>query len=126
RAPARPGGAVRGGRRLGARGPTAGGRGRVFPWRVVRRPAVAAFEPLLPYAAGLIELDEAVFMVGQIRGCDPQEVRAGMAVRVEFDDVTADVSLPHWRVGGRPASSASVRRALPPAAVAARAGPPRR
>ncbi len=76
---------------------TASGRGRVFTWTVVHRPTLAAFEPLLPYAAGLIELEEGVFMAGQIRGCAPRQVRAGLEVRVEFDDVTADVSLPHWR-----------------------------
>jgi hypothetical protein len=37
-------------------------------------------------------------MVGQLRGCDPAHVRVGMAVQVEFDDVAADVSLPHWQV----------------------------
>jgi uncharacterized protein len=77
---------------------TASGRGRVFSWTVVHRPTLPAFVPMLPYAAGLIALEEGVLMVGQIRGCDPQAVRAGMEVRVEFDDVTADVSLPHWRV----------------------------
>src|SRR5262249_57069889 len=101
-----------------------GGGGGVFPGPVVRARRVAAFEPLLPYAAGLIELEEAVFMVGQIRGCAPHEVRAGMAVRVEFDDVAADVSLPHWRGVLRPASSAAGRPALPPAALLGRRAPP--
>ena len=41
----------------------------------------------------------APFMVGQIRGCDPRALRADLPVRVEFDDVADDVSLPHWRVG---------------------------
>src|SRR5262249_56120118 len=73
---------------------TASGRGRVFTWTVVHRPTLAAFEPVLPYAVGLIELDEAVFMVVQIRGCAPHEVRAGMAGRVRFGDVAAGVSPP--------------------------------
>jgi uncharacterized protein len=77
---------------------TASGRGRVYSWTVVHRPTLPAFEPLVPYAAGLIALDEGPYMVGQIRGCDPHDVREGLVVQVEFDDVTADVSLPHWRV----------------------------
>jgi uncharacterized OB-fold protein len=77
---------------------TCSGRGRVFSWTVVHPPTLAAFADLVPYAAGLIELEEKVFMVGQIRGVDPHAVEAGMRVRVEFDDVSEDISLPHWRV----------------------------
>ncbi len=77
---------------------TCSGRGRVFSWTVVHEPVLPAFRDRVPYAAGLIELDERVFMVGQIRGVDPHAIRAGMRVQVEFDDVTEDISLPHWRV----------------------------
>ena len=37
-------------------------------------------------------------LVGQIRGCEPHALRADLPVRVEFDDVADDVSIPHWRV----------------------------
>jgi uncharacterized protein len=77
---------------------TCSGKGRVYTWTVIHGPTLPAFAKLTPYAAGLIELDEHVFMTGQIRGVDPQAVTMGMRVQVEFDDVTADVSLPHWRV----------------------------
>lgn len=77
---------------------TAAGRGRVFSWTVVHRPTLPAFEALLPYAAALVQLDEGPFMVGRLRGCEPGDVRIDMRVRVEFDDVTAECSLPHWRV----------------------------
>ena len=76
------------------------GRGRVYSWTVVHPPTLAAFAALVPYAVGLVELDEKVLMVGQIRGVSPDEIRAGMRVAVEFDDVTDDISLPHWRAGG--------------------------
>lgn len=77
---------------------SAAGVGRVFTWTVVHRPTLPAFEALLPYAAGLVQLDEGPFMVGQLRGWDPRALRAGLRVRVEFDDLGAEVSLPHWRV----------------------------
>ena len=77
---------------------TCSGRGRIFTWTVVHAPTLPAFRDRVPYAAGLIELDEKVFMVGQIRGIEPHAIRPGMRVRVEFDDLTEDVSLPHWRV----------------------------
>jgi hypothetical protein len=37
-------------------------------------------------------------MVGQLRGCDPRALCAGLRVRVEFDDLGEELSLPHWRV----------------------------
>src|SRR5262249_61935217 len=81
---------------------TASGRGRVFSWTVVHRPTLPAFVPMLPYAAGLIALEEGVLMVGQIRGCDPQGGRARVGGRVGVADVTAGVSLPRRRGRGRP------------------------
>lgn len=77
---------------------TAKGTGRVHTWTVIHGPTLPAFQALVPYAAGVVRLDEGVFMVGQIRGCAPDAVAAGMRVRVVFDDVTPDCSLPHWRV----------------------------
>jgi len=77
---------------------TCSGGARVHTWTVIHGPTLPAFAAKTPYAAGVVELDEGVFMVGQIRGCDPQAIRRGMRVRVEFDDVADDVALPHWRV----------------------------
>ena len=65
---------------------------------MVHRPTLPAFEPLVPYAAGVVELEEGPMLVGQIRGCEPHALRADLPVRVEFDDVGDDVSIPHWRV----------------------------
>jgi uncharacterized OB-fold protein len=76
----------------------ASGRGRIVSWTVVHRPTLPAFETLVPYAAAVVQLDEGPFLVGQLRGCDPRDIGPGMPVQVEFDDLSADVSLPHWRV----------------------------
>jgi uncharacterized OB-fold protein len=76
---------------------TAAGRARVVSWTVVHGPTLPAFQPLVPYVAGVVRLEEGPHMVGQIRGCAPDAVHDGLRVRVEFDDVTPDVSLPHWR-----------------------------
>lgn len=92
---------------------TARGSARVHAWTVVHGPTLPAFQHLVPYAAGVVELPEGVFMVGQIRGCPPDAVRAGLPVRVEFDDLTPDVSLPHWRVA--PAGRGRAEAARPPA-----------
>ena len=77
---------------------TASGRGRVHTWTVIHGPTLPAFAADVPYVAGVVKLDEGVFMVGRIRGCEPRAVREGMRVVVEFEAAADDVTLPHWRV----------------------------
>ena len=77
---------------------TCAGRGEVYSFTVVHPPTLPAFASQVPYVAGLVRLCEGVLMVGQIRGRAPAEVSIGMPVAVEFDDMTSEISLPHWRV----------------------------
>ena len=44
------------------------------------------------------EMDEGVRMAGNLRGCAPDDVRAGMRVEVTFEDVTPEVTLPQFRL----------------------------
>lgn len=44
----------------------------------------------------LVELDEGVRMLGQLRGVDPAEVTIGMPVEVEFLDFPADGDDDPW------------------------------
>jgi uncharacterized OB-fold protein len=74
------------------------GRGRVYTWTVVHPPTLPAFRERTPYAAGLIELDEKVFMVGEIRGVTPAKIAVGLRVRVAFDDLSQELSLPYWQL----------------------------
>jgi uncharacterized protein len=52
-----------------------------------------------PYVVGIIELVEqaGLRLLSNVVGCDPDAVRAGMAVRVEFERVHEDVWLPVFR-----------------------------
>jgi uncharacterized OB-fold protein len=53
---------------------------------VVRRPLLAAFADLVPYATGLVALDEepAVRIVTRLVDCEPGDLRIGMPVRAVF------------------------------------------
>lgn len=74
------------------------GEGQVFSWIVVRHPVPAdTFRDAVPYVVALIELREGVRMVGNVVGCDVDEVTAGMPVAVEFRDVAEGLSLPAFR-----------------------------
>ena len=72
----------------------AGGRGTVFSFVVHHAPKVPG--RTLPFVIGLVELDEGVRMLGELRGVDPAQVRIGMPVRATYIDFPAGDSGPEW------------------------------
>ena len=75
---------------------TASGRGRVFSWTVVHRPTLPASSRCCrtrPYSWSSTKVRSSSASCGLRHA----SVAAGIPVRVEWDDVAADVSLPHWR-----------------------------
>ncbi len=73
----------------------AAGTGTVFSYVVHRHPPVPGKE--LPIVIALIDLDEGVRMVGEVRDVEPEEIEIGMRLRVDFDRVDDDLTLPVWR-----------------------------
>ncbi len=71
------------------------GTGTVFSYVVHRHPPVPGKE--LPIVIALIDLDEGVRMVGEVRDVEPEEIEIGMRLRVDFDRVDDDLTLPVWR-----------------------------
>lgn len=74
----------------------ASGRGEVFSYVVHHAPKVPGRQ--LPFVVALVELEEGVRMLGELRGIDPAEVKIGMPVEVEFDKLDDEAVLPVWRV----------------------------
>ena len=72
----------------------AAGTGTVFSFVVHHAPKVPGRE--VPFVVALVELDEGVRMLGQLRGVDPSEVTIGMPVEVEFLDFPADGDDDPW------------------------------
>lgn len=74
------------------------GRGTVYSWIVVRHPVPGdVYGGDVPYVVALIDLAEGVRMASNIIDCEPDAVRAEMAVEVVFDPVTETVTLPKFR-----------------------------
>jgi len=78
----------------------AAGTGTVFSYVVHRHPPVPGKE--LPIVIALIDLDEGVRMVGEVVDAVPDEggdseVRIGMRLRVDFNHVDDELTLPVWR-----------------------------
>ncbi|MCR5977616.1 DNA-binding protein [Gordonia jinghuaiqii] len=66
----------------------AAGTGTVYSYVVHRAPKVPGRQ--LPFVVALVELDEGVRMLGELRGVEPEEVSIGMPVRATFLDFPAD------------------------------------
>lgn len=71
------------------------GTGSVYSFVVHRHPPVPGKE--LPILIALVELDEGVRMVGELRDVADDEVEIGMPVEVSMVHVDDDLTLPAWR-----------------------------
>jgi len=73
---------------------TVSGKGSVFSFTVFRREYHPGFAKDVPYVVALIELDEGPRMLSNLVSVDPDAVRCGAKVQVQFETVTNDVTLP--------------------------------
>lgn len=73
----------------------ASGRGAVFSYVVHRHPPVPGKE--LPIVIALIDLEEGVRMVGEVVDVADDEIEIGMPLRVDFNRVDDELTLPVWR-----------------------------
>ncbi|MFZ2240233.1 MAG: bifunctional MaoC family dehydratase N-terminal/OB-fold nucleic acid binding domain-containing protein [Gordonia amarae] len=82
----------------------AAGTGTVYSFVVHHAPKVPGRS--LPFVVALVELDEGVRMLGELRGVDPDTVRIGMPVEVTFLDFPASGEKPAWTLyAWRPAAT---------------------
>jgi uncharacterized OB-fold protein/acyl dehydratase len=72
----------------------ASGKGTVFSFVVHHAPKVPG--RTLPFVIALVELDEGVRMLGELRSVDPAEVEIGMPVRATYIDFPEGDSGPAW------------------------------
>lgn len=70
------------------------GRGTLYSWTVVWRAPDPGF--VVPYAPGVVELEEGFFVVSAIVGCEPEDLSPGMRVAVEFHPVSDAITLPYF------------------------------
>ncbi|OJF14775.1 hypothetical protein EDD30_0779 [Couchioplanes caeruleus] len=74
----------------------ASGAGRIHSYVVHRHPPLPGRR--LPVVVALVDLEEGVRIVGELRGADPDQVRIGAPVRVKFVRLDDEVTLPAWRL----------------------------
>jgi uncharacterized OB-fold protein/acyl dehydratase len=72
----------------------ASGKGTVFSFVVHHAPKVPG--RTLPFVIALVELEEGVRMLGELRNVDPASVEIGMPVRAIYIDFPASAAGPEW------------------------------
>jgi uncharacterized OB-fold protein len=75
------------------------GKGTLYAFAIIHRAPMPAFRDDVPYVAAYIELEGGARMPTNLRGVepDPEHVKIGMAVQVDFEDVNETISLPVFR-----------------------------
>jgi uncharacterized OB-fold protein len=78
------------------------GFGWLYSWTVVHRTPMKEFARRTPYAVAIVELcaNPVLRMLGRCLG-DPAKLRLGMPLRVWFEPVTDQFSLPVWQPAER-------------------------
>jgi uncharacterized OB-fold protein len=72
----------------------ASGNGTIYSFSKVNRAPTADFKNDVPYTLCMVDLEEGVRIFTTLVDDDADQVRIGMPVRVVYDDVTEEVSLP--------------------------------
>jgi len=72
----------------------ASGRRQVHSWTVTHHAFHPGFKAELPYALVTVDLVEGVRVNVRLRGLEPGELRVGLPVKIGFERVTEEVTLP--------------------------------
>lgn len=79
------------------------GRGSIYTFSIVHDTRVQGLMPLQPFAVVAVELEESpdLVMLSNLPGTQPQDVKVGDPVRVEFEQVGPGQLIPQFRVAKR-------------------------
>jgi hypothetical protein len=69
--------------------------GRVLTYTVIHV-APPQFKKMVPYAVGIIQLEEGTKIPGMIREVDPNQLKVGMKVKMKFDESQVEQKWPQW------------------------------
>lgn len=72
------------------------GRGTVYTFTVVTHATHVLLAGRIPYVVAIVELAEGPKMVANIHRCVPERVHIGLPVRVIFEEITEEITLPQF------------------------------
>ena len=73
------------------------GRAEVYSYTVVHRAPSKGFTEQVPYVVAVVALDEGPHMMTRLTHVQPDAVRIGMRVQVEFEKQDDEITLPVFR-----------------------------
>jgi uncharacterized OB-fold protein len=73
------------------------GKGRLHSYTIVHQPQNPAFQPDVPYAYAVVQLDEGVRIISNVVDCDTEDLSVDMPLEAVFDDVTDEWTLLKFR-----------------------------
>ncbi len=73
------------------------GEGEVYSFIIMHRVYHPAFANQVPYAVATIKLKEGARMLSNVIGIDPHAIKCGMLVKVSFEKLSDEVTLPMFR-----------------------------
>jgi uncharacterized OB-fold protein len=74
------------------------GRATVYSHTTIRRAPSPAFKADVPYVLALVTLEEGGRMMTNIVGCKPEDVAIDMPVKVKFEKVSDEISVPKFEL----------------------------
>lgn len=72
------------------------GEGEVFSYNVMHQVYHPGFADAVPYAVVVVKLKEGAKMNSNLVGVQPHDIKIGMPVKVIFEDITDEVTLPKF------------------------------
>ena len=73
----------------------ASGQGTLYSFSEIHRPPVPGFRT--PVIFAIVDLDEGPAIFSNVVDCSPDELKIGMRLKVTFDKLTDEITLPKFR-----------------------------
>jgi uncharacterized OB-fold protein len=73
--------------------------GKIHTWTVCHHPFNFFFKQAAPYVVALVDMDAGVRVNAPLRGVTETDLEIGARVRLAFEPVTKDVTLPYFVTG---------------------------
>jgi hypothetical protein len=70
--------------------------GRIHSWTVCHHPFNFFFKSMTPYVVALVDMEAGVRMNAPMRGMAERALKIGAPVRLAFEPVTKEVTLPYF------------------------------
>jgi hypothetical protein len=72
--------------------------GTLHTWTVCRHPFNFFFKAQAPYIVALVDMEGGVRINAPLRGVEASQLKIGQPVKLQFEPVTKDVTLPYFAI----------------------------